>query len=31
MTIAVGVPSERPGAGVDTEDDLQRATAELAK
>jgi len=31
MTIAVGVPSERPGAGVDTENDLQRAAAELAK
>jgi len=29
MTIAVGIPSERPGAGVDTEDDLHRATAEL--
>lgn len=31
MTIAVGIPSLRPGAGVDTEDDLQRAAAELAK
>jgi 3-deoxy-manno-octulosonate cytidylyltransferase (CMP-KDO synthetase) len=31
MTIAVGIPSERPGAGVDTEDDLQRVAAELAK
>jgi 3-deoxy-manno-octulosonate cytidylyltransferase (CMP-KDO synthetase) len=31
MTIAVGIPSERPGAGVDTENDLQRAAAELAK
>jgi 3-deoxy-manno-octulosonate cytidylyltransferase (CMP-KDO synthetase) len=31
MKIAVGIPSERPGAGVDTEDDLQRAAAELAK
>lgn len=30
MTIAVGVPSERPGAGVDTEKDLQRAAQELA-
>lgn len=29
MTIAVGVPTERPGAGVDTEEDLQRAAAEL--
>jgi 3-deoxy-manno-octulosonate cytidylyltransferase (CMP-KDO synthetase) len=31
MTIAVGIPSVRPGAGVDTEDDLERATAELAR
>lgn len=30
MTIAVGVPAERPGAGVDTEDDLVRVAAELA-
>ena len=30
MTIAVGVPSERPGAGVDTEEDLLRAAKELA-
>ena len=29
MTIAVGIPSERPGAGVDTEADLERATREL--
>ena len=29
MTIAVGVPAERPGAGVDTEDDLARVAAEL--
>ena len=29
MTIAVGIPSERPGAGVDTEADLERATLEL--
>jgi 3-deoxy-manno-octulosonate cytidylyltransferase (CMP-KDO synthetase) len=31
MMIAVGVPSERPGAGVDTEDDLLRAAAELTR
>ena len=30
MTIAVGVPSERPGPGVDTEEDLLRAAKELA-
>ncbi len=30
MTIAVGVPPSRPGTGVDTEDDLERAAAELA-
>jgi 3-deoxy-manno-octulosonate cytidylyltransferase (CMP-KDO synthetase) len=29
MTIAVGIPSVRPGAGVDTEDDLERAAVEL--
>ncbi len=29
MTIAVGVPSQRPGAGVDTAGDLQRAAEEL--
>ena len=29
MTIAVGVPSVRPGAGVDTPDDVARAIAEL--
>ena len=31
MTIAVGVPEQRPGIGVDTADDLKRAAAELAK
>ncbi len=31
MSIAVGVPGERPGIGVDTEDDLLRAARELAK
>lgn len=30
MTIAVGIPSQRPGAGVDTEDDLQRVAEEMA-
>lgn len=30
MTIAVGVPAERPGIGVDTEEDLSRASAELS-
>ncbi len=30
MTIAVGVPSQRPGSGVDTEEDLLRAAKELA-
>ena len=29
MTITVGVPTERPGAGVDTEEDLERARQEL--
>ena len=29
MTIAVGIPSKRPGAGVDTEEDLERAVEEL--
>lgn len=29
MRIAVGVPSVRPGTGVDTEDDLRRAAREL--
>jgi 3-deoxy-manno-octulosonate cytidylyltransferase (CMP-KDO synthetase) len=29
MTIAVGVPSERPGAGVDTPQDIDRVAAEL--
>ena len=31
MTIAVGVPSERPGIGVDTAEDLKRAVAEIEK
>jgi 3-deoxy-manno-octulosonate cytidylyltransferase (CMP-KDO synthetase) len=31
MTIAVGIPFERPGSGVDTEEDLKRAAAELSK
>lgn len=30
MTIAVGIPAERPGAGVDTEDDLARAIGEMS-
>ncbi len=30
MTIAVGVPPSRPGAGVDTESDLERANQEFA-
>jgi len=30
MTIAVGIPAERPGAGVDIAEDLERAAAELA-
>lgn len=29
MTIAVGVPTVRPGTGVDTEDDLRRAEQEI--
>lgn len=29
MTIVVGIPPQRPGAGVDTEDDLERAAREL--
>ena len=29
MTIAVGIPSKSPGAGVDTEEDLERAVEEL--
>ena len=29
MTIAVGVPPMRPGTGVDTEEDLERASTEL--
>ena len=31
MTIRVAVPDARPGAGVDTEEDLIVAAAELAK
>jgi len=31
MSIAVGVPLLRPGIGVDTAEDLRRATADLAK
>ena len=31
MTIAVGVPPDRPGAGIDTEKDLQRAARELQR
>jgi 3-deoxy-manno-octulosonate cytidylyltransferase (CMP-KDO synthetase) len=30
MTIAVGIPAERPGIGVDTAEDLQRASEELS-
>ena len=30
MTIAVGIPTLRPGTGVDTEEDLERASRELA-
>ena len=30
LTITVGVPSERPGIGVDNEDDLRRASEELS-
>jgi hypothetical protein len=30
MTIAVGIPPVRPGTGVDTEEDLARASTELA-
>lgn len=30
MFIAVGIPAQRPGIGVDTEDDLLRAAGELA-
>ncbi len=29
MTIVVGIPPQRPGVGVDTEDDLRRAAREL--
>jgi CMP-2-keto-3-deoxyoctulosonic acid synthetase len=31
MIIAVGVPVERPGIGVDTEEDLSRASEELSE
>lgn len=31
MTIAVGVPSERPGAGVDVPEDIARVEAELGR
>lgn len=31
MTIVVGIPPQRPGVGVDTEDDLRRAARELQK
>ncbi len=31
MKIVVGIPSERPGAGVDTAEDLRRVTRELAE
>lgn len=31
MTIRVAIPSERPGAGVDTEEDLVAAAAQLAR
>jgi 3-deoxy-manno-octulosonate cytidylyltransferase (CMP-KDO synthetase) len=31
MTIVVGIPTQRPGVGVDTEEDLLRAAAELQK
>lgn len=31
MTIAVGVPAQRPGVGVDTEGDLERVARELSK
>lgn len=31
MTIVVGVPDVRPGPGIDTEDDLQRAERELTR
>jgi 3-deoxy-manno-octulosonate cytidylyltransferase (CMP-KDO synthetase) len=30
MTIAVGVPATRPGTGIDTEEDLERAKREMA-
>jgi CMP-2-keto-3-deoxyoctulosonic acid synthetase len=30
MTIRVGIPAVRPGAGVDTEDDLAAVARELA-
>ncbi len=31
MTIKVGIPDQRPGAGVDTEDDLAAVAAQLAQ
>ncbi len=31
MTIVVGIPPQRPGVGVDTEDDLRRAARELSQ
>ncbi len=31
MTIAVGIPSQRPGIGVDTAQDMHRASEELAR
>jgi 3-deoxy-manno-octulosonate cytidylyltransferase (CMP-KDO synthetase) len=31
MSIAVGIPTERPGIGVDTADDLHRASKDLAR
>ena len=30
MTIAVGIPATRPGTGIDTEEDLERAKCEMA-
>ena len=30
LTIRVGIPTERPGAGVDTEDDLRHAASQLS-
>jgi 3-deoxy-manno-octulosonate cytidylyltransferase (CMP-KDO synthetase) len=31
MTIAVGIPSERPGAGVDTAEDIARVEADFTQ